>query len=182
MRKQTITKENYGALERWRQVFILFAVIAAGGLTMTARAQNNCAPKVVPGRIEAECYDAAANVQTEATTDDGGGLDVGYITEQSYLQYNVSVAQSGNYSLYLRVASPNGTPRALRFEIIGNGRNPRTVFDIPATGGYQNWTTIVKNVRLNAGLQTLRITAQSVGWNINWLEFGAAQAYLDTRL
>lgn len=182
MKKQIFKGFIFDVSNRQRMIFIFFAVIAATGLTATVQAQNNCAEKIVPGRIEAECYDAAANVQIEATSDEGGGLDVGYITDQSYLQYNVNVTQSGVYSLNLRVASPNGTPRAIRFEVIGKGRNPITVYDIPATGGYQNWTTIVKNVRLNAGTQTLRLTALNGGWNINWLEFGESRAWLDTSL
>ncbi len=183
MTKRNIINRVVGKLISLPPICALLFVASAHILSVTdARAQNGCAPKVVPGRIEAECYDQAASVQLEPTGDEGGGTNVGYISDSSYLQYNVSVPRRGNYSLNLRVASPNGAPGAVLFQVISPGRNRQTVFNLPATGGWQSWTTVIKNVRLDAGAQRVRLTALGGGWNINWLEFGDAKPWLDTNL
>ena len=43
-------------------------------------------------------------------------------------------------------------------------------FAIPATGGWQNWTTVTRTVTLNAGNYNLGVFAQTAGWNFNWIE------------
>jgi len=43
--------------------------------------------------------------------------------------------------------------------------------DIPATGGWQNWTTVTTQIPLYSGVQKIRIYAGASGWNINWFSF-----------
>jgi hypothetical protein len=40
---------------------------------------------------------------------------------------------------------------------------------IPATGGWQNWTTVSKTVYVNAGTYNFGVFAQTGGWNLNWV-------------
>jgi hypothetical protein len=40
---------------------------------------------------------------------------------------------------------------------------------IPATGGWQSWTTVSKTVTLNAGTYNFGIYAQTGGYNLNWV-------------
>ncbi len=83
------------------------------------------APHAVPGTIQAEDYDLGGegigyhdttagnsggqyrsdDVDIEATTDSGGGFDVGWSAAGEWLDYTVAVASSGSYTLSARVAS-----------------------------------------------------------------------------
>lgn len=125
------------------------------------------AEKPIPGKIEAESFTTMLGIQTEITTDAGGGQDAGWIDDGDWMDYGVRVASTGNYTFNFRVASQyaNG-----KIEVrSGNG----TVLGstaIPNTGGWQAWTTVNTSIPLTAGTQTLRIYAQKGGWNLNWFE------------
>ena len=57
--------------------------------------------------------------------------------------------------------------------------------NIPATGGWQNWTTISQTINVNAGTYNVGIFAQAGGWNINWFSItktsGARVGQFDTQ-
>lgn len=118
----------------------------------------------IPGKIEAEDYSAMSGVQTETTADDGGGLNVGWIDDGDWLEYDCQVASSGHYRIDLRVASNSagGT-----IEIITNGTTQVTA-NLPVTNGWQNWTTVSQELELEAGRLKLRLFAQQGGFNLNW--------------
>lgn len=123
--------------------------------------------KDVPAPIEAENYNAASGVQTEATTDANGGLNTGYIDPGDWLEYRIHVPSAGTYKLRLRAASPAGAPNAAQ---VSAGGTAASLFSIPSTGGWQSWTTVSRDITLNAGVQTMRIIATAGGWNLNWLD------------
>ena len=52
------------------------------------------------------------------------------------------------------------------------GTNLSGNVNVPATGGYQTWTTVIATVTLPAGTQTLTVDQDNGGWNINFLAFG----------
>jgi hypothetical protein len=117
--------------------------------------------------VQAEAYNAMAGVQTEATTDAGGGLNVGWIDNADWMSYfNINIPTSGTYRVEYRVASPNAS-RQLSLDLNG-GAVVLGVVTIPNTGGWQNWTTISHTVNINAGTYNFGIYAPSGGWNINW--------------
>ena len=123
----------------------------------------------VPGgtTIEAESFLQASGVQTQATSDVGGGLNVGYIDTGDWMSYpSVNLASSGNYLVEYRVASLAGGG-SLALEEAG-GSPVYGVVNIGATGGWQNWTTIRHTVKLNAGAHRFGIKANAGGWNLNW--------------
>jgi beta-glucanase (GH16 family) len=53
---------------------------------------------------------------------------------------------------------------------LNSGAIPLGNFAIPATGGWQTWTTVTRTVTLNAGTYSLGVFAQTAGWNFNWIE------------
>ena len=121
--------------------------------------------KNIPGTIEAESYDNMYGVQTETTSDTGGGLNVGWIETGDWMDYNVNVQNTGTYTVQYRVASPNSTGQ-IQFRK-ADGTVLATT-NVPNTGGWQNWTTVSASVNLNAGAQVIRIYASAGGFNINW--------------
>lgn len=114
--------------------------------------------------IEAENYSAMQGVQTEPCSE--GGLNVGYIDAGDWMAYNsINIPVPGNYTVEYRVASFSGSQLSLD---INAGSTQLGVVQIPATGGWQNWTTVKHVVYLNAGTYNFGIYAPSGGWNINW--------------
>ena len=106
----------------------------------------------IPGSIEAESFSNQKGVQTEPTSDIGGGLNVGFISANDFVEYAVNVGTSNEYSLGFRVASDTqgGTIR-----IMSNNTLLGSV-SIENTGGWQQWITVNKNISLNAGEQNLK--------------------------
>ncbi|MDQ6422705.1 glycoside hydrolase family 3 N-terminal domain-containing protein [Paenibacillus sp. LHD-117] len=123
----------------------------------------------LPGLVEAENHNAASGVQTEATTDASGGLNVGFVDTGDWMEYRVFAPAAGAYKLRIRVASGNGGGAPGGIGISSGGTSLATM-SVPATGGWQSWTTVQGTVNLAAGAQTLRMTALAGGWNANWLE------------
>lgn len=116
--------------------------------------------------IQAENYSAMLGVQIEGTTDAGGGSDVGYIDAGDWMAYNsITFPTSGTYTIQYRVASVSGSKLSMD---LNAGSIQLGTVNIPATGGWQNWTTVSQTVNVNAGTYNLGIYAQAGGWNINW--------------
>ena len=146
----------------------------------------------LPGTVQAENYDTggqgagysvtavngSANtyrtdgVDLEATSDTGGGYDVGWTGSGQWFKYTVSVATAGTYTVGLRVAAPSAVADGLHIDN-SSGTNLSGNVAIPATGGYQTWTTVNATVTLPAGTQTLTVDQDAAGWNINYLAFAS---------
>lgn len=141
----------------------------------------------IPGRIEAERYDAdgagvaysdstvgnsggqlrSDNVDIEVSS--SGGYDVGWITAGEWLRYSVNVQSAGAYAVRVAVA-PQSAGGSLHLEL--NGQDVSGPIAITATGGWQTWTTVeVKGVNLPAGQVALRLVADASGFNIDYLDF-----------
>ena len=128
---------------------------------------NNCPPV---GIIEAENYAEMAGIQTETTTDNGGGENVGYIDPGDWMTYDVNIPTSGSYTVNYRVASLTGG--VFQFEKAGGDVIYGQV-NVPATGDWQAWQTISHIVNLSAGQQNVALASLSGAWNVNWFEIVA---------
>jgi len=114
------------------------------------------------------------NVDIQATTDVGGGFNVGWIAQTEWLAFSgFNVPTTGNYIISLRVASLTGATASVD---LNSGSIQLGNFAIPATGGWQTWTTVSRTVALNAGTYSLGVFAQTAGWNFNWIEIVPAGA------
>lgn len=117
---------------------------------------------------EAENYSSSLGVQLEATSDAGGGQNVGWIDAGDWMNYSaIQIPSPGTYRIEYRVASANGGGR-LSLDT-NSGATLLGALDIPSTGGWQNWTTISHNIEFSAaGSYNLGVYAQAGGWNLNW--------------
>ena len=118
--------------------------------------------------IQAEDYSAMNGIQTEPTTDSGGGLNVGYADTGDWMAYNsINFPTSGSYLIEYRVAS------AVNGAVISSDLNAGSIVlgsvNIPNTGGWQNWQTVSQNVSVNAGTYNFGIFIQNSGVNLNWI-------------
>lgn len=157
------------------------SVLAAAALLLAAVPEAAAQAKALPGTVQAEDFDTGASgsaywdttagnsggkyrstdVDIEACTE--GGFDVGWAYPGEWLNYTVNVAAAGSYTLDFRVASANGGSLHMDF----NGANATGVVTVPATGGWQTWTTVRKTVNLSAGTQVMRLVLDSGNVNLN---------------
>jgi len=126
--------------------------------------------KVIAGIIQAEDYFNSQGIQTETTTDAGGGLNVGYFDAGDYLDYLVDVTEAGTFTVKYRVASLQQAGK-IQLLIVGPTNVILHEIILPVTGGWQTWTTVTKDVVLSKGEYTFRILVKTAGFNFNWFEF-----------
>ncbi|MGV8837164.1 carbohydrate-binding protein [Cellvibrio sp.] len=144
-------------------------VIAAAPAPIAAAATPTAA--VLPGApltLQAESYSSMSGIMSEATTDVGGGQSVGGIGTNDWLLYDgINIPITGEYKITYRVASPYTTAKMM----LKSGTNVDLgLLAIPKTGGWQIWTDISHTLTLQQGVQSLKVFAQTGGFNFNWLK------------
>jgi hypothetical protein len=150
-------------------------------------------PAAVPGTVQAVNYDTGGQgvgynvtsvngtangyrsdgVDIEACSDTGCGDDLGWTATGQWFRYTVSVAAAGAYTVSFRVAAPNAVTDAFHIANAA-GSNLSGPVVLPATGGWQTWTTVTATVQLPAGQQTLTVDQDNGGWNLRTLSFSGS--------
>ncbi|MBE9127593.1 MULTISPECIES: glycoside hydrolase family 9 protein [unclassified Coleofasciculus] len=138
-------------------------------------------PPGTPIRIQAENYVSffdktsgntggafrSDSVDIQATTDVGGGYNVGWIQQGEWLTYNVEVPTTGTYDIVARVASAVEGTRSLKASIGGQSKT----LNFGGTGGWQSWQNVTaQGVNLSAGSQQLRLDMLTDSFNVNYIE------------
>ena len=127
--------------------------------------------------IQAENYTSMSGIQTEATTDTGGGLNVGWADTGDWMVYsNINFPTTGLYLIEYRVASAMNGARISAD--LNAGSIVLGALDVPNTGGWQNWTTISHTVNVTAGTYNFGVFIQSTGVNLNWIQITKAGSAL----
>jgi Carbohydrate binding module (family 6) len=162
------------------------AVYTSGSTTPTTAPPTSAAPSPTTGggtgaygTIQAESYNAQSGTQTETTMDTGGGLDVGWIANGDWLQFNnVDFGSTAARQFYGRVASgaSGGASGLVEVRLDSRSNAPIGSFAVGNTGGWQTWRTVPANITAVTGTHTVYITftsGQPADYlNINWLTFG----------
>jgi len=142
----------------------------------------------IPGIIEAEDFDdggfndwspandggqyRATAVDIEASSDAGGGYNIGWIEAGEWTEYTFEARTEGTYALSARVASPVS---GAAFRLLVDGVDVSGSVGVPTTGAWQAWTTVpAGTVHLGAGVHRLRFSALTDGFNVNWISFQPA--------
>ena len=112
-------------------------------------------------------------VDLEACSDTACGDDLGWTTAGQWFRYTVNAATAGTYTVSFRLASPGGVTDGLHIASAA-GSNLSGNVNVPATGGWQTWTTVTASVALPAGQQTLTVDQDNAGWNLHYLGFATA--------
>ena len=161
--------------------------------TTTPEAPYGGTPAAIPGTVQAENYDTggegvgyhmtSANgtgnsyrgdgIDLEATSDTGGGYNLGWTTGGQWLRYTVNVATAGTYTVSLRMAAPSAVTDGLHISNSA-GTSLSGPVNVPATGDWQIWGTATATVTLPAGQQVLTLNEDNGGWNLNSLAFAAS--------
>jgi hypothetical protein len=131
--------------------------------------------------VTASTYAASSSgPMTEATSDTGGGDDVGWIGNGAWLEYTgVNFGSGLTGQVVARIASATaGTDiGTISFRIGSVTATPFATIDVNGTGGWQTWvsTTPVTASPVPSGTQTVYVTfTTSTGANfvnVNWFQF-----------
>ena len=117
-------------------------------------AYHDVDPNGGPFRIE-------EGVDTENTADNGG-FDVGWTAPGEWMNFIVTVPQTGTYTANVRVATAQTTGGTFHFAL--DGQNVTGPITLPYTGGNQGWRTITQpGVNLTAGQHVLKLAFDTAG-------------------
>ncbi|WP_086930095.1 carbohydrate-binding protein [Agarilytica rhodophyticola] len=136
----------------------------------------------IPGKIQAENYNRFfdttpgnaggkfknQDVDIQNTSDSSGGYNVGWTDSGEWLEYDITVRKTTEYTVDFRVASaPGGGLLTLEIDGLDIGKN----LTIDRTGGWQKWKNSSLDLgRLTRGNHKLRINIQSGDFNLNWFD------------
>jgi endoglucanase len=115
-------------------------------------------------------YRTNETVGIQATSDTGGGYNVGWTAAGDWLEYTMKIPEAGTYNLRLRVAGTS----AGSVQVSSGGADVSGQWTLPNTGGNQTWTTVTKSVFLTPGRQKLHLNVLTGGFNLNWIELSPA--------
>ncbi len=133
--------------------FLILAILAG---------QNSVIAQI---HVDAVAYSDMYGIDTEKTSDEGGGENVGWIDNNDWLDYEVTIPVTGEYRLDYRIASLGGNG-SIQFR---SGSDALSTLSLPGTGGWQEWVTVSSApVLIEAGDYTFRLFVQSGGFNLNW--------------
>ena len=174
----TVDQDDNG----WNFHYMTFTLTSGGGGTGGDQPFGGT-PAAVPGTAYAANYDTggqgvaynvtstngSANsyrsdgVDLEATTDPspttaaGNGYDLGWTATGQWFNYTVNVATAGTYTVSLRLAAPTAVADGLHIDNSAKTDLSGTIA-VPATGGYQDWTTVTESVTLPAASRPSPLT------------------------
>jgi len=141
---------------------------------------------LLPTRIEAEDFDIGGagvayrdadignngsqyrtneDVDIEVCADVGGGYNTGWTNSSEWLEYTVQVPADGQYTFEARVSSLSSGGI---FHVEFNGADVTGSVNVPATTGWQTWTTVAATMTLSAGAQVMRFVPDTDGFNVNY--------------
>jgi endoglucanase len=103
---------------------------------------------------------------TDVTTN---GYNVGWTDEGEWLGYTLTNDSAASFTMEVRSAT-SGTPSRIHVEVAGaDATGP---VSLPATGGWQAWTTTeIASVILPEGEVQVRVFFEKGGSNLNWFRF-----------
>ncbi|MEV4220947.1 glycoside hydrolase family 16 protein [Nonomuraea sp. NPDC049725] len=159
------------------------AVWQSGGTTEPSPTITPTSPGGVDARstIQAERYQAQSGTMVEATTDAGGGQNVGAIANGDWLRFDgVNFGATAARQFKARVASGAGAGVSGLVQVrLGSPTAPPIGdFAIGNTGGWQSWRTVPANISPVTGTHTVYLTfasGQPADFvNVNWFTFSTS--------
>jgi len=128
--------------------------------------------------IPAASYSSHNGTQNEATSDTGGGQDVGWISNGDWLGYaGVDFGSAGATQFKARVASGAGSGISGLVQVALDSPTAAPVgsFAIGNTGGWQSWETVPANISRVTGVHTVYLvfsSGQPADFvNVHWFTF-----------
>jgi hypothetical protein len=127
-------------------------------------------------KLQAESADALNGVQTQDTTDEGGGQNVGWIASGDSLRYDdIDFGPVPATQLEVRVASDATDGGQMDVHLDKPDGQVAGSLSVRRTGGWQNWRTELVTLKPVTGTHAIYLTfSRRDGGefvNLNWLQF-----------
>jgi hypothetical protein len=175
-----LTKSKIAKPNSWKRLrtlsLWLFTPVISIAIANSSLAQTGI---VVQAEAYSDAHDTTSgnsgsgggDVDTEATTDTGGGINVGWTASGEWLKYDVDL-DAGTYDVTSRVASLNGGGH---FSVSINGQNFAD-HSVATTNGWQAWRTdsLGQIFVTSSGSYEILVDINEAGFNLNWLNFEPA--------
>jgi O-glycosyl hydrolase len=126
-------------------------------------------------QIEASSFSAVSNLQTEPTSDNQGGFDLGFASGGSYAVYHNVDFGAGVAGINARLAS-DGSGGNISFCLDSPSGPLLATVAVPITGGWQTWQTQSGLAYGGAGVHDLYAVfsgSSGIG-NLDWFQFTGA--------
>ncbi|WP_245601745.1 glycoside hydrolase family 75 protein [Hamadaea tsunoensis] len=144
---------------------LVTAAVATAGLALSMLLPASPA-SAAPTRYEAENATISQGaVATNHTGYSGTGFVDGTNIAGSYTQFTVDAATAGSATIAIRYA--NGTAANRAADIAVNGTTVSAAHAFNGTGSWDTWTTDTITATVNAGSNTIRVTATTADGNAN---------------
>jgi lysophospholipase L1-like esterase len=132
----------------------------------------------MPGKVEAENFSFKSGMQTQATGDTGGGLNLTNISDRNWAEYALENNSSQTqFQIAFRVASMSTTgiiDYYLDNTHLGN------IF-CPNTGSWQVYQSVIKSINIPQGKHYLKMVATKAGFNINYMDITVTTTGITTQ-
>ncbi|WP_219462345.1 glycoside hydrolase family 16 protein [Nonomuraea rhizosphaerae] len=158
-----------------RPMVVDYVAVWQSGTTTTPPPGGNVDAR---STIQAESFQAQSGTITEATTDSGGGQNIGAIANGDWLRYDgVNFGSTAATQFRARVASGAGTSVSglVQVRLDSPTATPIGDFALGNTGGWQSWRTVPANISGVTGTHTVYLTFSSGQpadfVNVNWFTF-----------
>ena len=158
---------------RWGNQTFSYALAGLSGATFVwSGAQGGDTSLDARSRIMTSSFHATSGLQTEATTDALGGYNLGYAEDGDHAVYrNVDFGARVGV-VEVRVAS-GGSGGLLELRLDAPDGPLISTVTLPATGGWQRWTTVRAPVSRATGRHDLYLVLRggTAIANLNWFRF-----------
>jgi beta-glucosidase len=126
--------------------------------------------------IQAETFGSQLGVQIEATSDTGGGQNVGFIAPGDWIAFpGLDFGSSTALRVITRRASGSGSTGTVQYRLDSTTGPIIASVAVSNTGGWQTWGSVTTNLSSTVtGVHTLFITFTGPGGdfvNLNWFQF-----------
>jgi hypothetical protein len=131
----------------------------------------------LPGKVEAENYTMMFGIDTETTSDAGGGLNVGWIDPGDWLVYAIeNNTEDTVYQISFRLATQaSGVKFDYFIDDVKIGQ-----IAVPSTGAWQTFRSVEKGIYLPKGKHYFKIANVTGNFNINY--FAVQKSFVSVSL
>ena len=140
-------------------------------ITNTSSTQSCGSTPPPPNRYEAEnaTYSAGSTVDSNHTGFSGTGFVNTPNAVGSYVEWTVNASQAGNATINIAYANGQAGGQTVDrpTDVTVNGTLVRTGQSFPGTANWDTWQTVPLTVPLNAGANTIRLTATTANGDPN---------------
>ncbi len=150
---------------------------AAATFTWSGNEVGTTPPIAATSQMQGSSFSTEQGLETETTSDSTGEYDLGYLTPNSYVEYeNVDFGTAPATpvsTVNVRTAS-DGNGGTATFYLDSMTSTPIATVTLPVTGGWQTWQTVNAPVTSVSGVHTLYVvfngSTSSIA-NVNWFQF-----------